>query len=226
MLSSFSSRARSDTTILVKNIPYGTTIDQIRELFELHGELSRVLVPPAGTMAVVEFERPDEAAKGFRAVAYRRLGNSIIYLEKGPLGMFDEHFNPTGKDDSSNKTQTISGAIRVPEQSTIADISKPADSDQDFSIQHGTTLYLKNLAFSTTQDRLVKVFSHLPSFSFARIQTKADPKCPGGRLSMGYGFIGFKDTEGARKALNSVYDFVLDGHALHVSFAGRGADEP
>ena len=227
LLSSFSSRARSDTTILVKNIPYGTTIDQIRELFEPHGELSRVLVPPAGTMAVVEFERPDEAAKGFRAVAYRRLGNSIIYLEKGPLGMFDEHFIPTGKDHSTVSTnpQTISSAIRVPEQS-IADISKPADSDQDLSIQHGTTLYLKNLAFSTTQDRLVKIFSHLPSFSFARVQTKADPKSPGGRLSMGYGFIGFKDTEGAKKALKSIHNFVLDGHALHVSFAGRGADEP
>ena len=221
LLSSFSSRARSDTTILVKNIPYGTTIDLIRELFEAHGELSRVLVPPAGTMAVVEFERPDEASKGFRAVAYRRLGNSIIYLEKGPLGMFDEHFIPTEKDDS----KTISSVIRVPEQS-IADISKPADSDQDLSIQHGTTLYLKNLAFSTTQDRLVKIFSHLPSFSFARVQTKADPKIPGGRLSMGYGFIGFKDTEGAKKALKSIHNFVLDGHALHVSFAGRGADEP
>lgn len=226
LLSSFSSRARSDTTILVKNIPYGTTIDQIRELFEPHGELSRVLVPPAGTMAVVEFERPDEAAKGFRAVAYRRLGNSIIYLEKGPLGMFDENFSPADKDDqTSSKPQTISSAIRVPEHS-IADISKPVDDDQDLPIRRGTTLYLKNLAFSTTQDRLVKVFSHLPSFSFARVQTKADPKRPGGRLSMGYGFIGFKDTEAAEKALKSIHGFVLDGHALHVSFAGRGADEP
>ena len=219
LLSSFSSRARSDTTILVKNIPYGTTIDQIRELFEPHGELSRILVPPAGTIAVVEFERPDEAAKGFRAVAYRRLGKSIIYLEKGPLGIFDENFIP------SSEAQTISAsAIRVPEQS-IADISKPADAE-DFSIQHGTTLYLKNLAFSTTQDRLAKVFSHLPSFSFARVQTKADPRRPGERLSMGYGFIGFKDTEGAKKALKSIHNFVLDGHALHASFAGRGADEP
>ena len=141
LLSSFSSRARSDTTILVKNIPYGTTIDQIRELFEPHGELSRVLVPPAGTMAVVEFERPDEAAKGFRAVAYRRLGNSIVYLEKGPLGMFDENFIPTGTGD---KLQTASSAIRVPKQS-IADISKSIDDEQDLTIQHGTTLYLKNL---------------------------------------------------------------------------------
>ena len=103
-------------------------------------------------MAVVDFERPDEAAKGFRAVTYRRLGNSIIYLEKGPLGMFDENFIPTGKDE---KPQTVSSAIRVPKQS-VADISKSINDDQDLTIQHGTTLYLKNLAFSTTQDRLEK----------------------------------------------------------------------
>lgn len=79
--------ARSDTTILVKNIPYGTSVEQIRELFEPHGELRHVLVPPAGTMAVVEFQHPDEGRRAFKAVAYRRLGNSIIYLEKGPIGM-------------------------------------------------------------------------------------------------------------------------------------------
>ena len=74
LLSSFSARARSDTTILVKNIPYGTTADQRREMFEPYGDLTRVLVPPAGTMAVVEFDQPNEAAKAFRGVAYKRLG--------------------------------------------------------------------------------------------------------------------------------------------------------
>ncbi|KAF8963296.1 hypothetical protein BDZ97DRAFT_1939578 [Flammula alnicola] len=208
LLSSFSSRARSDTTILVKNIPYGTTAEQIRELFEPHGELSR---------------RPDDAAKGFRAVAYRRLGNSIIYLEKGPLGMFVEGFVPPTKDVSSTATPlTPAAAVRLPEQVTDG-LEAPEDEP---SIQNGTTLYLKNLAFSTTQERLAKVFSHLPSFSFARLQTKADPKRPEVRLSMGYGFIGFKDVEGANMALKSMQGFVLDGHALHVSFAGRGADKP
>src|ERR1700733_10957178 len=63
ILSSFSSNSRivrSDTTILVKNIPYGTTAAQIRELFEEHGDLKRVLVPPAGTMGVAEFVHAEE----------------------------------------------------------------------------------------------------------------------------------------------------------------------
>jgi multiple RNA-binding domain-containing protein 1 len=41
-------------------------------------------------MAVVEFTHPNEGRKAFRAVAYRRRGNSIIYLKKGPVGMFVE----------------------------------------------------------------------------------------------------------------------------------------
>ncbi|KAJ7065748.1 hypothetical protein C8F01DRAFT_1351795, partial [Mycena amicta] len=85
LLDSFGSRAHSDTIILVKNIPYGTTASQLQELFQEHGELARVLVPPAGTIAVVEFAQADEARKAFRAVAYRRMGNSMVYLEKGPL---------------------------------------------------------------------------------------------------------------------------------------------
>ncbi|KAF9780902.1 hypothetical protein BJ322DRAFT_288288 [Thelephora terrestris] len=58
--------------------------------FEVHGELSRVLIPPAGTIAVVEFVHSDDAAGAFKAVVYRQLGNAIVYLEKGPIGMLKE----------------------------------------------------------------------------------------------------------------------------------------
>ena len=221
MLSSFSSKARSDTTILVKNIPYGTTTSQIREMFEPHGKLSRVLVPPAGTMAVVEFIHPDEASKAFGAVAYRRLGNSVIYLEKGPRGMFQDD---TAADESGlNSGPSASSAfkpITIPEQ-------QGSTSDEPATVP-GSTLFVKNLSFSTSTERLTQIFRNLPSFSFARVQTKPDPKRPGPdapRLSMGYGFIGFKTVDAAKKALKSMQGHVLDGHALHVKFAGRGVEE-
>ncbi|KAK0477584.1 hypothetical protein IW261DRAFT_1565894 [Armillaria novae-zelandiae] len=214
VLSSFSSRARSETTILVKNIPYGTSEDQIRQLFEPHGTLTRVLVPPAGTMAVVDFDRPDEASQAFRAVAYRRLGNSIIYLEKGPLGIFSDSAPLNAPKTHVSSTH----AITIPEQAEDA-------AEGDPSLSEGSTLFVKNLAFSTSTERLNQMFRNLPSFSFARVQTKPDPKRPDGRLSMGYGFVGFKDVEGARKAMKSMQGFVLDGHALHIKFAGRGAED-
>lgn len=221
LISSFSSRARSDTTILVKNIPFGTTEQQIRELFEPHGVLSRVLVPPAGTMAVVDYEHPVDAQQGFKSVAYRRLGNSIIYLEKGPLGMFEGEVHPKA---SSSESERLPKSTQLSEN--VMDLDETDTTDTQ-SVKTGTTLYLKNLSFSTTSERLAAVFSSLPSYSFARVQTKPDPNParPGARLSMGYGFIGFKDPESAKKALKSIHAFVLDGHALNASFAGRGVED-
>ena len=232
VLSSFMTKARSDTVILVKNIPYGTTEAQIREMFEPHGALVRVLVPPAGTIAVVEFAKADEAAKGFRAVAYRRLGNSIVYLEKGPLGMFaldgEVGERVTRKEDEELLRKTV---IKAPvgvgevvgESGVGAGDGEEGKGGED--LVGGSTLYVKNLSFATTQEKFTSVFAALPSFSFARIQMKADPKNPGKKLSMGYGFVGFKDVEGARKALASMQGFVLDGHELSVKFAGRGREE-
>lgn len=211
--------SRSDTTILVKNIPYGTTADQIREMFETHGELSRVLVPPAGTMAVVEFVHPDEARKAFRAVAYRRLGNSVIYLEKGPVGMFQEPAEP------AQGTKVADGVKPITVEDNATGDAIRISAGEEPPMAAGSTLFVKNLAFSTTAERLNQVFKHLPSFAFARIQTKPDPKRPNARLSMGYGFVGFKTIEGAKKALKGMQGYVLDGHALSVKFAGRGVEE-
>ncbi|KAE9390532.1 RNA-binding domain-containing protein [Gymnopus androsaceus JB14] len=224
VLSSFSSSrtTRSDTTILVKNIPYGTSETQIRELFEPHGAVSRVLVPPAGTIAVVDFDKPDEASRGFRAVAYRRLGNSVIYLEKAPIGIFSDAPPPSSSTYSATPGGIPAHAIKIPEQEATEEAE---EEDSAPALSAGTTLFVKNLAFSTTTERLNQMFKNLPSFAFARVQMKPDPKKPDGKLSMGYGFIGFKDVEGARKALKSMQGFVLDGHALHIKFAGRGAEE-
>jgi len=222
VLSSFSSRARSDTTILVKNIPYGTTADQIREMFEPHGKLARVLVPPAGTMALVDFIHSDDASVAFRAIAYRRLGNSVIYLEKGPLGILPDN----SADSSRPATSTAFKPVTIAEQQQTGD----DDGNVESPLAAGSTLFVKNLSFATTTERLTQILRHLPSFAFARVQTKPDPNRPAGpgtdapRLSLGYGFIGFKTADAARKAMKGLQQYVLDGHALHVDFAGRGTE--
>lgn len=213
---------RSDTCILVKNIPYGTSANQIRELFESHGELSRVLVPPAGTLAVVDFVHPDDAARAFKAVVYRRLGSSIIYLEKAPVGIFVPKEEEDGAPVKPAETTYVGKhAVRIQDEDVTGRSLVTEDSAE---AAPGSTLFIKNLSFATTPERFTSAFRHLPSFAFARVQTKPDPKGPG-RLSMGYGFIGFKDAAAAKSAMQSMNDFVLDGHALVVKTAGRGHDE-
>ncbi|KAM5538761.1 hypothetical protein V8D89_007483 [Ganoderma adspersum] len=212
--------ARSDRIILVKNIPYGTSAADVRTLFEPHGELRRVLVPPAGTLAVVEYVHPDEGRKAFRAVAYRRMGNSVIYLEKGLEGMLitDEPITDAAANDSA-----------VPAPTPVAQTGPApvavAETSNEPTLSAGTTLFIKNLSFSTTPEKLTQVVRHLPDFAFARIQMKPDPARPGARLSMGYGFVGFRTVDGARRGLKSIEGLVLDGHKLVAKWAGRGAEE-
>lgn len=209
---------RSQTTILVKNIPYGTTIQALQDLFAPHGDLKRVLLPPAGTLGVIEFANAMDAGRAFRALAYRRLGNAVIYLEKGPVGMFK---NPdTISTPAEKEAQERARLAEKVAEAEEALRDQPAESDEA-----GATLFLKNLAWATTTERLSSVLSSLPGFSFARVQTKPDPKKPGARLSMGYGFVGFQTKKDAKKALGGLQGFEVDGHALDVKFAQRGADE-
>jgi len=209
-LFAFSGRAhRSPTTLLVKNLPAFTTQQQIRELFAPHGELKRVLVPPSGTIGLVEFENESEAGVAWRNVNYRRFGGSIVYLERGPVGLWKAGGAAAEKATSAQNTPVVA----LPE------------GEEPQEAAPGSMLYIKNLAFSTTSGTLSSLFSSLPGFVYARVQTKPNPKDPNARLSMGYGFAGFGSREEAERARKAMDGVTCDGHKLSVRFAGRGKDE-
>lgn len=46
---------RSENTLLVKNIPYSTKESELHEIFGRYGELSRVMISPFNTIAIVEY---------------------------------------------------------------------------------------------------------------------------------------------------------------------------
>lgn len=74
---------------------------------------------------------------------------------------------------------------------------KDMENELETTIVSRTTHFVQILAFSTTPGRLDRAFRSLPSIFFALVQMKLDPKKPGGKLSMGCGFVGFEDTGGA-----------------------------
>lgn len=217
VLESFSPKApRSQTTILVKNIPFGTTIPTLTDLFSPHGSIKRILLPPAGTLGVVEFENAHEAGKAFKAVSYKRMGNAVLYLEKGPVGMFKDLSTLKSANDKEEEEKRL-----LAEKVASADTRDAPDATDEA----GSTLFIKNLSFNTTTERLTSMLSSLAGFSFARVQTKPDPKREGARLSMGYGFVGFKTKDSANRALSGLQGFEVDGKALEVKFAQRGVDD-
>ncbi|EST05859.1 RNA recognition motif domain protein [Kalmanozyma brasiliensis GHG001] len=208
---------RSETTILVKNIPYGTSGEEVEKLFASHGEVDKVLIPPSGTIAIVEMPVVSEARVAFRALAYKKFKGGILYLEKAPVGLLA----PQKAGDQVVKQAPIVGKT-IDTTNPTSNIKSTGEEEA----ADGATLYIKNLSFSTTDERLASTFHGLSDYAFAHVQTKPDPRRPGARLSMGYGFVGFKSVDSARTAQRAMDGKVLDGHTLVVTFARRNADTP
>ncbi|BGO95369.1 hypothetical protein NBRC10512_001835 [Rhodotorula toruloides] len=209
---------RSATCILVKNLPYATSPAAVQALFAAHGTVSRLLVPPSGTLAIIEMGDRDSAQEAWKALVYKQFAGSVLYLEKAPAAIWDAPLG--GGDGDGDEEQSKGAPVAVDSPSGAAAVG----SDEVPAAQN-STLFVKNLNFATTAPRFKAAFDQLPGFAFARIKTKPDPAAPGRTLSMGFGFVGFRTVKEAQQALQARGEHVLDGHKLAISFAHRGADK-
>ncbi|KAJ5503574.1 Nucleotide-binding alpha-beta plait [Penicillium fimorum] len=211
-IDAFKQRERGNTAILVKNFSYGVTSAELRSLFDPYGKIIRLLMPPSGTIAIVEFAQPDEAQKAFKGMAYRKMGDSILFLEKAPKNLFDGSAVPHAlAPETRGKDQGFSTA------DTFA-------ADEPDDIVATTTLFVKNLNFSTTNEKFLEVFRALDGFITGRIKTKPDPKRPGQTLSMGFAFADFKTKGQAQAAMTAMNGYKLDQHELLIRASHKGKD--
>jgi multiple RNA-binding domain-containing protein 1 len=212
-LESFKSKKRGDTAILVKNFPFGTNPDELRKLFEDHGKVTRFLMPPSGTTAIVEFAVAPEARAAFKSLAYRKMKDTILFLEPAPKDVFSGAAVPLI--DVSNGPDAV-----APKLST-ADLLR---KDPGEAAVETSTLFVRNLNFTTTTKLMTEVFSPLDGFLSARVKTKTDPKKPGQILSMGFGFLEFQTKDQAQAALMAMNGHVLEGHKLDIRASQRALD--
>jgi multiple RNA-binding domain-containing protein 1 len=213
-LNAFKKRERGDTTILVKNFPYGMSLDELRKMFEEFGQVLRVVMPPAGTIAIVEFAQAPQARAAFASLAYRRLKDSVLFLEKAPKDLFT---NAGSSDVSPAKNEIKSTEQKL----SAADL---LEKESDLATGDTSTLFIRNLSFDTTSSRLTEVFKPLDGFMSARVNTKTDPKKPGQVLSMGFGFLEFRSKAQAQAALAAMDGYSLDGHKLILKASHKGLD--
>ncbi|KAI0895577.1 RNA-binding domain-containing protein [Annulohypoxylon nitens] len=212
-LDAFKSGPRGDTTILVKNFPYGTSIEEIRTLFEEHGQVLKVLMPPTGTIAIVQFAQGPQAKAAFTKLAYRRFKESILFLEKAPKNLF---VGKEQQDDAVQANQKSSGVQKL-------SVSELLEQDSQEPVE-STSLFVKNLHWDTTTQELADEFKHLEGFRSAQVKTKKDPKKPGQVLSMGFGFVSFANKAAAEAALKVMDGHSLRAHKLQVRASHRGRD--
>ena len=70
------SAERSKTGFLIKHLPAGTATDELSELFGKYGTIGRLLLPPQGLTAIIEYVDATEARAAFRALAYTKVTHS------------------------------------------------------------------------------------------------------------------------------------------------------
>ncbi len=62
---------RSDQVIIVKNLVPSILLEDLMKLFGAYGDVTRLLLPPSRSMALVEFSLAKDASKAFKKLAYR-----------------------------------------------------------------------------------------------------------------------------------------------------------
>ena len=231
--------ARSTTTLLIKNLPFDLVSEELESMFGNFGAVSSFLVPPSKTVALVDFVEPTAARAAFKGLAYRRYKHTPLYLEWAPVGVIDRSkatasAKSKGKDGTKGPAVTTTAAAAA----AAATASTSGTENVDDDGESFATLFIKNLAFSTTEDALrdhiMSLLSPSGSAAEAGLRTVSIPtkKSTDGStlLSMGFGFAEFVDAARAQRATQRLQRSVLQGHALEVkssekrlSTARRGA---
>ena len=213
-LNAFRNKERGHTAILVKNFPFGTKPEELKKIFQVYGQIKTLLMPPSGTIAIVQYVEPDHARSAFGSLAYRKFKDSILYLEKAPKNLFhDGRCLPDSPLDVLGKSKGSKPSVTELLENKGASESANA-----------STLFVRNLNFSTTTDRLREAFQPLEGFMSAKVKTKPDPKNLGQLLSMGFGFLEFRSKSNAQAALAAMDGHSLDGHELVIRMSHKVID--
>jgi len=226
---------RSKTVILVKNIPFNTELYEMKGLFAKYGSLGRVVLPPTKTIALVEFVHVNEAKSAFKALAYKKFKHVPLYLEWAPSSIFKTAPPQTTNPETIVPVETKEKQSEIPinkvKEAPIPSVVTPKvvvvkeTPVEESKSDETTTLFVKNLNFTTTEDSLRKLFAKYGELRSVSIAKKKDMKNPGQHLSMGYGFVEFQNKDYATKAIKSLQGYVLDEHPLAMKFSGRNTSE-
>ncbi|KAK7155672.1 hypothetical protein R3I93_010350 [Phoxinus phoxinus] len=214
-LDSFSqaSGQRSNSVFLVKNLPSGVQVGELEALFSPHGSLGRVLLPPSGLTAIVEFLEPTEAKRAFMKLAYTKFQHVPLYLEWAPVAVFTTPPKPKPEPKTKDANAENNDLAKKEEE------EDEEEEEEEEEILPGSTLFVKNINFNTSEETLHETFSKCGVVKSCTISKKRDKA--GKMLSMGYGFVQYKTPKAAQKAMRKMQHCTVDEHQLMLKISER-----
>lgn len=135
-----------------------------------------------------------------------------LYLEWAPVGTFTS--GPSGPP----STEEPSKSSTAPENASNATVEATVD---DTEPEEGTTLFIKNLSFTTNEDAIRERFRCVGAIHMVQVVRSMDLSGNGRNESRGYGFIQFKRRQVADYALKNLQSVQIDGRTVELARSDR-----
>ena len=216
---------RSNNVIVVKNIPFATELDELQKLFGKYGQINRVVLPPAKTIAIVEFVHVNDAKLAFRNLAYTKFKMGLpLKLEWAPVGIITSNGSKTtpNPETQSDNRETTVAAEKAQVEKKQTQKQNPREEavklEEDLDISESKTLYVKNLNFETRENSLRSLCSQFGNVVNVTIARKKDPKDSEKMLSMGFGFIEYATKQDALNAIKKLHVISTIGYHFFLLF--------
>ncbi|XP_066348229.1 uncharacterized protein [Miscanthus floridulus] len=183
---------RSNHVILVKNLPFNSAEEELAAMFQKHGSLDKIVLPPTRVFALVVFVEATEARHAFKKLLYTRYKDTPLYLEWAPENILSATSAPVDEEEKNEVGERIVTKANI-EQTVEGVSAEEIDPDRVES----RSVFVKNLNFKTTDESLKQHFStNLKSGSLKSATVKKHVK-KGKNVSMGFGFVEFDSVETA-----------------------------
>ena len=213
--------ARSQHSILIKNLPYESEESDLREMCEKFGTLSHMVLPSTRTIAIAEFLESNEARRAFQGLAYKRYRHVPLYVEWAPKDIFKtSKKNELGDDDDDDDDDRTTKFNK--------ETSNKDDVEEDPE-EKSKVLFVKNIDFATTDESFLQFFENLCKRAggknrrlvSAKIARKPNSDKSKSLLSKGFGFVEFESHETASICSKLVSTGVgkLDGKVLSIELS-------
>ncbi|KRY75250.1 putative RNA-binding protein 19, partial [Trichinella pseudospiralis] len=202
---------RSNNVMLVKNLPAKTATADIRHLFGKFGRLGRVLLPPSGLTAIVEFLLDSDAKTAFQNLAFKRFGKTALFLEWAPDDVFNTKFD-SAKVEGEDEKQEANRANESQQQ------------QQQQQASNNNRLFVKNLSPDTSDEDLAEFFKKIGPVLSATVAKKYCKPTAGKAMqciSLRYGFVEYENDQHAQEAIRRLQNSELKGAIIQIQLSKR-----
>lgn len=196
------------TNLYVKNFPSAYTEDDLKKLFESYGKITSLALTTdkkGRKFAFVNFEEPGQAKKAIETLHQKKDFRS------------EEQKKEDEEDDLSNWFYCMRAQTKEERERNLKDqfggaSNVPAGTDPRFE---GVNLYVKNLHDEMGEPELQDLFA--PFGTITSVAVMKDDR----EHSKGFGFVSFKSSDDATKAVAEMHLKVIKGKPLYVGLAEK-----